>query len=353
MIEQIKLYQQEYLTLIKEFITKERNYNEYLMLSDKIEILLKKHKKTITNFLELNKNYVYYGGATYFTQDSREIIPISFSNKKLIIADPIIKMNIYVKNSYVFNFDRIKEIVDRAINNTIKLEKEMINAEIIYINPFDFISEIKNDIFEMAQTLTLQYLNKNLKLDYKSLEELIEVNKNYSFEELEQRFLKLSQYFITVNSDVEDSLRTKIETNYKDCGISLDTINQYSAIEQIVNALIGLFGQAFELKSISLILSVPLYITRPNVLLYLNFINCVDELDNKNLKETNILFALYQVLKKYNFTEDNECLIKTFGEGKFYNDLLEKLIKKDFFINKYIEYIKRYIERNNIINFEE
>lgn len=353
MLEQIKLYQQEYLKLVKEFLKKERNYNEYLILSDKIEILLKRNKKTITNFLELNKDYVYYGGATYFTKDSREIIPISFSNKKLIIADPLIKMYIYVKNSDVFNFDRIKEIVDRAINNTIKLEKEMINAEIIYINPFDFIGEIKDDIFEMAQTLTLQYLNKNLGLDYKSLEDLIKLNKNYSFEELEQRFLKLNQYFITVNSDAQESLRTKIETNYKDCGISLDTINLYSSIEQIVNALIGLFGQAFELKSISLILGVPLYITRPNVLSYLNFIKCVDELDNKNLKETNILFALYQVLKKYNFTENNECLIETFAEGKLYNELLEKLIEKEFFINKYVEYIKRYIECNNIINFEK
>ena len=114
-----------------------------------------------------------------------------------------------------------------------------------------------------------------------------------------------------------------------------------SAIEQVVNTFIGLFGQAFELKSISLILKSPLYITRPNVLIYLNCINRVDEHDERMFKETNILFALYQVLKNkdLNFNGETECYYK-----QLINDLLSEKESIDFYVN----YIEKYILDKNI-----
>lgn len=339
MLEQLKQYQIEYLNIIKEFNCEERNYEEYLLLFDKIEILLKKNKKTILNFLELNDGYIYYGGATYFAKNSKEILPILFSNKKLIVADPLMKMYKFLKMPEHFNFERIKQIIDRAIQNTIELEEEMITVQIIYINPFDFIKQIKEDIFDMANILTLQYLNNNLKANYESLDEFILSNNKYSFEELERLFPKLNEYFITVNSDIDATLREKIETNYVDCGIDKEKMRDISAIEQVVRALVGLFGQAFELKSISLILQSPLYVTRPNVLIYLNCINRVDEFDEKRFKETNILFALYQVLKnkEFNCKKNNEDTYKL---------IVNKLLDKKESINSYVDFIEKYILDN-------
>ena len=97
MIEQLIQYQIEYLNIIKEFSKKDKKYEEYLLLFDKIEILLKKNKKSILNFLGLNDNYVYYGGAIYFTKNSKEILPILFANKKVIVADPLMKMFQFVR----------------------------------------------------------------------------------------------------------------------------------------------------------------------------------------------------------------------------------------------------------------
>lgn len=342
MLEQIKQYQIEYLNIIKEFDSEERNYEEYLLLFDRIEILLKKNKKSILNFLELNDSYLYYGGATYFTKNSKEILPILFANKKLIVADPLMKMYKFLKMPEHFNFERIKQIINRAIQNTIELEEDMIKAQIIYINPFDFIKQIKEDIFDMANILTLQYLNNNLKINYETLGEFISTNSKYSFEELEKVFPQLNQYFITVNSNIDTTLREKIETNYVDCGIDKERMKDISAIEQIVNAFIGLFGQAFELKSISLILQSPLYITRPNVLIYLNCINRVDEYDENRLKETNILFALYQVLKNKNFISDN---VKSVYYKEIVNNLLNEKSSVDFYVN----YIENYIKDKKLI----
>lgn len=341
MIEQLRQYQIEYLNIIKEFSKQGRKYEEYLLLFDKIEILLKKNKKSILNFLGFNNNYVYYGGATYFTKNSKEILPILFANKKVIVADPLMKMFQFLKIPEHFNFDRIKEIIDHAIQNTIELEEKMLEVQIIYINPFDFIKPIKEDIFNMANILTLQYLNTNLNVNYESLDAFISSNYKYSFEELEKEFPKLNQYFIMVNSDIDVPLREKIETNYKDCGIDKENMKDISAIEQVVNTFIGLFGQAFELKSISLILQSPLYVTRPNVLIYLNCINRVDEHDERMFKETNILFALYQVLKNkdLNFNGETECYYK-----QLINDLLNEKESIDFYVN----YIEKYILDKNI-----
>lgn len=83
MIENIIAYQREYFEIINEFKKNENTYDDYLLLLDKIELLLKRNKKTITNFLKLNNSdYLYYGGATYFDNYSMEINPVTFSGKK-------------------------------------------------------------------------------------------------------------------------------------------------------------------------------------------------------------------------------------------------------------------------------
>ena len=80
MIENIIAYQREYFEIINEFKKNENTYDDYLLLLDKIELLLKRNKKTITNFLKLNNSdYLYYGGATYFDNYSMEINPVTFS----------------------------------------------------------------------------------------------------------------------------------------------------------------------------------------------------------------------------------------------------------------------------------
>ena len=60
MIENIITYQQEYLEILQKFKKDKKEYDDYLLLLDEIELLLKRNKKTITNFLELNNSdYLY------------------------------------------------------------------------------------------------------------------------------------------------------------------------------------------------------------------------------------------------------------------------------------------------------
>lgn len=298
----------------------------------------------ILNFLELDKTYIYYGGSTYFTKDSREMLPIIFSCKKLIIADPLMKLERFLKNSEFFDFNRIKEILDNSIENSLKLEKELISGLFIYINPFDFINEIRSNILNTAQELTLQFLNTNLDIHFTQISHLISTNSKYTFEELDKRYPNLNKVFITVNSNQDSTLQEKIEQNYIDCGIDKNKFKDISPFEQIVNAFVGLFGQAFELKSISLILRTPLYITRPNVLMYLSCINYIDEDDEKSIKESNILFALYQALKIYKNIE------KSSVKKEYYEDIIEELLNKDISIDYYIKTIKEYIKKHRIFD---
>ena len=43
-----------------------------------------------------------------------EINPVTFSGKKIIIADPIIKLSSFLKLNDFFAFERIKEILDNV-----------------------------------------------------------------------------------------------------------------------------------------------------------------------------------------------------------------------------------------------
>ena len=336
MIENIITYQQEYLEILKKFKKSKKEYDDYLFLLDKIELLLRRNKKTITNFLKLNNSdYLYYGGATYFDNYSKEINPVTFSGKKIIIADPIIKLSSFLKLNNFFNFERIKEILDNAIDNTLKLEDKLLNGTIIYINPNDFILEIKEDIYKTARDITIQYINENLEISYNDIDNFINDNNSLSFEQLDEKFPKLNRILFTVDSNPKMTLKEKICQGYIDCGIDKEKINNMSAIEQVIFTFIGLFGQAFELKCISVILKCPLYITRPNVILYLNCINYIDKEDKSRILESNVLFALYQVLKN-----------KNVDQVKYNNDykkIVESLSKKCISIDDYVNELKKIV----------
>lgn len=337
MIENIITYQQEYLKILQKFKKDKKEYDDYLLLLDEIELLLKRNKKTITNFLELNNSdYLYYGGATYFDNYSMEINPVTFSGKKIIIADPIIKLSSFLKLNDFFAFERIKEILDNAIDNTLKLEDKLLNGTIIYINPNDFILEIKEDIYKTAKDITIQYIDENLDISYNDIDDFISDNNTLSFEQLEEKFPKLNKILFTVDSTPKMTLKEKISQGYVDCGIDKEKINNMSAIEQVILTFIGLFGQAFELKCISIILKCPLYITRPNVILYLNCINYIDKDDKSRILESNVLFALYQVLKN-----------KNVDQVKYNNDykkIVESLSKKCISIDDYVKELKKIID---------
>lgn len=298
MIENIIKYQKEYLTLLEKFQKEDNYYDDYLLLIDKVELLLKRNKKTITNFLELNNsNYLYYGGATYFDNYTSEINPIIFSGKEIIIAEPLLKLSGFLKLNDFFDFNRIKQIIDNAIDNSIKLKSELNTAKIIYINPDDFINELKDDIYIISKETTIQYINQNLKTNYNNIDDFINKNKKLSFEEIEKKYQKLNDILFTVDSSPNMTLKDKILQSYVDCGISKEKNGVKTPAEQIILSFVGLFGQAFELKTISNLLKCPLYITRPNVILYLNCFSCFDENEKERLVESNIFFALYQVLK--------------------------------------------------------
>lgn len=334
MIENIIAYQREYFEIINEFKKNENTYDDYLLLLDKVELLLKRNKKTITNFLELNNSdYLYYGGATYFDNYSMEINPVTFSGKKIIISEPLLKLSPFLKLNDFFDFDRIKEILDNAIDNTLKLKDNLLDATVIYINPNDYILEIKEDIYRTARDITIKYINENLEINYNDVDDFVHDNNALSFEKLDEKYPKLNNILFTVDSTPKMSLKEKIIQGYIDCGIDKEKIKDVSAIEQVIFTFIGLFGQAFELKTISIILKCPLYITRPNVILYLNCFIYVDEDDKKRILESNVLFALYQVLK-----------IKSPEQVQYnsdYEKIVESLSKKCNSIDDYVNELKK------------
>lgn len=336
MIENIIAYQREYFEIINEFKKNENTYDDYLLLLDKVELLLKRNKKTITNFLELNNSdYLYYGGATYFDNYSMEINPVTFSGKKIIISEPLLKLSPFLKLNDFFDFDRIKEILDNAIDNTLKLKDNLLDATVIYINPNDYILEIKEDIYRTARDITIKYINENLEINYNDVDDFVHDNNALSFEKLDEKYPKLNNILFTVDSTPKMSLKEKIIQGYIDCGIDKEKIKDMSAIEQVIFTFIGLFGQAFELKTISIILKCPLYITRPNVILYLNCFIYVDEDDKKRILESNVLFALYQVLK-----------IKSPEQVQYnsdYEKIVESVPKKCNSIDDYVNELKKIV----------
>ena len=193
MIEIIKEYQKQYIKLIREFIEqKNKELDDYYLIFDKIELLYKRNKRTIFNFLENNKNFVFYGGATYFNKKRKEIYPILLANKKLIITDPILKLSIFLRKPEFIRERKIKEIIDRAIEHTIEIEKELQECYIIYINSDEFLSEFKIEIEKIAQDLTLQYLNQNLNLNFKNLDDLENEYKELDYELLNNKFKNMN-----------------------------------------------------------------------------------------------------------------------------------------------------------------
>lgn len=348
MIRIIKEYQNQYIELLKEFRKQEnKSIEDYYLIFDKVELLYKRNKKTIFNYIENNKNFAFYGGATYFNQKRQEIYPILMSNKILVVADPILKLSLFIRKPQFIDKKRIEEVIDRAIENTIDIERELKECYIIYINPDEFLNELKEGIRRNAEDLTLQYLNQNLNISINNLDDLIERYKAYDYDKLTEEFPKLNELIHTVDSEPSDTLQDKIYKNFYYSGMKADGL---SDIIKIIITLTGLFGQAFELKTVSLLLNVPLYINRVNVLMYLNFINQISEEDKNNIFETNILFSLFIFFRNYKFIEDYEKVEEYAKNNNIYKRLIENCSKEILSIDSYLKEIGKIINDNKIEN---
>lgn len=341
MIKKIKEYQKQYIELIKEFNNKEnKNLEDYYLIFDKVELLYKRYKKTIINYLENNNNFVFYGGATYFNQKRQELYPLLLANKKLIVADPILKLSVFLRNVEFIDENKIEGIIDRAIEHTIELENELQECYIIYINPNELILELKEGIRKTAEELTLQYLNQNLGLNFESLNDLEEEYKELDYKLLNNNFPKLNELVQTVDSEPTDTLQQKIYKNFFYSGIDVKGLTD---IQKVIMTLVGLFGQAFELKSISICLNVPLYINRINVLIYLNFIKTLNEEDKENLFKTNIFFCIYTFFRDYQFEKNYDKVIKYAIDSNLYGKILKKCNKEKLSIKEYLKDIEKII----------
>lgn len=348
MLKIIKEYQNQYIELLKEFKNqKEKSIDDYYLIFDKVELLYKRNKKTIFNYIESNKNFAFYGGATYFNQKRQEIYPVLIANKILVVADPILKLSLFIRKPQFINKKRIEEIIDRAIENTIDIEKELKECYIIYINPDEFLNDLKDGIRKTAEDLTLQYLNKNLNINYNNLDDLIKKYNSYDYDKLMQKFPKLNELIQTVDTEPGDTLNDKIYKNFYYSGMNVEGL---SDIIKIVITLTGLFGQAFELKTISLVLNVPLYINRVNVLMYLNFINQINEEDKDNIFETNILFSLFIFFRDYEFIDDYKIIEDYTRTNNIYKRILEKCDKEKLLIESYLKVIEEIIDGNKGAN---
>ena len=140
-----------------------------------------------------------------------------------------------------------------------------------------------------------------------------------------------------MDAEPNDTLEEKIYKNFFYSGINVDELTD---IQKIIMTLIGLYGQAFELKSISLCLNVPLYINRANVLLYLNFINKINIEDENNIFETNILFSLYIFFRDYKFIDDYERIDKYSKDNNIYTNILKICNKDKLSISCYLKEIE-------------
>jgi hypothetical protein len=299
--------------------------------------LYKRNKKTILNYLENNKNFVFYGGATYFNQKRQELYPVLLANKKLIVADPILKLSIFLKNTKFIDEKKIEDIIDREIKHTIELENELQKCYIIYINSNELISELKEKIKNMAEDLTLQYLNQNLGLNFESLSELEEEYNELDYSLLDSSFPNLNEMVQTVDAELTDTLQQKIYKNFFYSGIDVERLTD---IQKVTMTLVGLFGQAFELKSISICLNVPLYINRINVLIYLNFIKTLSETDKENLYKTNMFFCIYTFFRDYEFEKDYDKVIKYATDSNLYEKILKKCNREKLSIEEYLKEIE-------------
>ena len=299
--------------------------------------------KTIEN----NKNFAFYGGATYFNQKRQEIYPILMANKILVVADPILKLSLFIRKPQFINKERIEEIIDRAIENSIDIEQELKECYIIYINPDEFLNDLKDGIRKTAEDLTLQYLNNNLNSNFNNLDNLIKECNLYDYDKLMQRFPRLNELVQTVDAEPGDTLKDKIYKNFHYSGMNVEGL---SDIVKIIITLTGLFGQAFELKTISLILNVPLYINRANVLMYLNFINQINEEDKENIFETNILFSLFIFFRDYEFIDDYKKIEDYTRTNNIYKRVLEKCDKGKLSIESYLNEIEKIINDNKVTN---
>lgn len=112
--------------------------------------------------------------------------------------------------------------------------------------------------------------------------------------------------------------------------------------------LVGLFGQALELKVISVCLNVAIYVNRINVLMYFNLMRSLSEEDKNNLYETNILFCMYIFFRDYEFIDDYDRIIKYAGENRIYTNILEKCDIEKLSIEGYLKEIREIVINKEI-----
>ena len=189
------------------------------------------------------------------------------------------------------------------------------------------------------------YINKNYKVDV--LDDLIKEYNLYDYDKLTEEFPQLNELVQTVDTEPGDTLKDKIYKNFYYSGMNVDGL---SDIVKIIITLTGLFGQAFELKTISLVLNVPLYINRGNVLMYLNFINQINEEDKNNIFETNILFALFIFFRDYEFIDDYKRIEEYTKTNNIYKRVLGKCNKEKLSIESYLKEIEKIIDDDKVTN---
>ena len=85
----------------------------------------------------------------------------------------------------------------------------MLDATIIYINPNDYILEIKEDIYKTARDITIQYINENLETDYNDVDDFVHDNNGLSFKELDEKYPKLNNILFTVDSTLKNVIKRK------------------------------------------------------------------------------------------------------------------------------------------------
>ena len=210
-----------------------------------------------------------------------------------------------------------------------------------------FLINLKEGIRKTAEDLTLQYLNKNLNINFNKLDDLIKEYNLYDYDKLTEEFPQLNELVQTVDTELGDTLKDKIYKNFYYSGMNVDGL---SDIVKIIITLTGLFGQAFELKTISLVLNVPLYINRGNVLMYLNFINQINEEDKNNIFETNILFALFIFFRDYEFIDDYKRIEEYTKTNNIYKRVLGKCNKEKLSIESYLKEIEKIIDDDKVTN---
>lgn len=352
-------YQKEYIQIIEEFfLRKTKKIDDYYTLIDKIEILLKKIKQSLLNYLNYNKSIILYGGGTYFLKNEGEYLPILAVNSTLLIEDSITKLSIFFR-SHEENIDLklISQIIERSIKNTLNLKDNIIKGEVILFNSADFTSGIANETFEESKNLILHYFNRNFDTRFRNLEDFINENKLLSYEQIELKYPLITKMVFTAACEDQDSLKVRVESQLGFSGMKEITLMGDCDVERVCSSLFCLFSQALMLENLSLIFGCDLYITKPNVMYFLRIMH---EEKDPFIKKIIYNFLFFQSIRKYSFIcNENEISIwfKQNRTAKLIGEIAEKGLNSDTpitEISKEIDsFLKKHLKNSEILNNEK